>query len=142
MTSKDYHNKCDNQGGTIILMKNQKDNIFGGYAPISWNIEQNKYTKSSNSFLFSLTNIYNSEPVKFNIKNFEKALYYCTGYGPLFGQDGNDLGLYSDFMNEGGFSGSFNCTYSDTLGKGNSVFSGNQNSGNFKLKEIEVFKLL
>ena len=29
-----FHKKCDNQGPTIILCKNDKGNIFGGYASI------------------------------------------------------------------------------------------------------------
>ena len=31
-----FHNKCDNQGPTIVLCKNEKGNIFGGYSSISW----------------------------------------------------------------------------------------------------------
>ena len=30
-----FHNKCDNQGPTICLCKNEKGNIFGGYSSIS-----------------------------------------------------------------------------------------------------------
>ena len=33
---KIFHNKCDNQGPTICLFKNEKGNIFGGYTSISW----------------------------------------------------------------------------------------------------------
>ena len=32
--SQIFHNKCDNKGPTICLCKNEKDNIFGGYAYI------------------------------------------------------------------------------------------------------------
>ena len=31
-----FHNKCDNQGPTITLCKNDRGNIFGGYSSISW----------------------------------------------------------------------------------------------------------
>ena len=31
-----FHNKCDNQGPTICLCKNEKGNIFGGYSSVSW----------------------------------------------------------------------------------------------------------
>ena len=141
MTHDIYHRKCDNKGKTIILMKNEKDNIFGGYASDSWIVEHCKYTNSQNSFLFSLTNMYNSEPMKFPIKNADEALFYRNDFGPLFGKYGNDLGLRKDFSNEGGFCLNFNCTYSDSLGKGNTVFIGDTKSGDFKLKEIEVYKL-
>ena len=39
MTHKDYHNKCDNKGKVIILIKSDKGNIFGGFASKSWIIE-------------------------------------------------------------------------------------------------------
>ena len=38
-----FHNKCDNQGPTICLCKNEKGNIFGGYASISWTSASGSY---------------------------------------------------------------------------------------------------
>ncbi len=35
MTNTAFHNKCDNQGPTITLIKNQNGYIFGGFASIS-----------------------------------------------------------------------------------------------------------
>ena len=61
MTSSDFHNKCDNKGKTICLFLNDKDNIFGGYSSITWN--NNEGGKIANDcFLFTLTNIHNTEP--------------------------------------------------------------------------------
>ena len=141
MNHQVYHNKCDNKGENIILIENEKKNIFGGYASKSWNVSHLKYQNDPDSFLFSLTNIYNTEPIKFPIKDSKNALFYRTDFGPLFGNKGNDLGLHKDFLNEGGFCISFNA-YSDILGKKGSVFTGENNSSNFKVKEIEVFKLV
>ena len=39
--SEKFHELCDNKGPTIVLYKNEKGNIFGGYASISWKIEEN-----------------------------------------------------------------------------------------------------
>ena len=63
-TSQSFHDKCDNQGATITLYKNEKDFIFGGYNPISWNNEGG-WIKDDNSFLFTLTNVHGIEPTKF-----------------------------------------------------------------------------
>ena len=142
MTHKEYHNKCDNLGKSIILIQNDKNNIFGGYASMSWKIEKCQYQNAPNSFLFSLSNSHNSEPIKFPCIDDNKALFYRSDFGPLFGMDGNDLGLYKDFIKEGGFSCTFPNTYSDTLGKGKSVFTGDSNNYAFKIKEIEVFLLM
>ena len=35
-TSLAFHEKCEQKGPTIYLYKNDKGNIFGGYASISW----------------------------------------------------------------------------------------------------------
>jgi len=68
ITANDFHNKCDNQGPTVSLIKNDKDHIFGGYASISWTrIEGNK--NAPKSFLFTLSNMYNTQPTKFPSQN-------------------------------------------------------------------------
>ena len=142
MTHKDYHNKCDNKEKIIILIKSDKGNIFGGYASKSWKTEHFSYQDDPNCFLFSLINMYNTKPIKFPIKNSQYALYYRTDFGALFGSSGNDLGLYKNFVNEGGFCCSFPSAFSDSLRKGFSIFSGDTQNSCFLIKEIEVFKIL
>ena len=138
MTGKDFHKKCDNKGETITLIKNEKGNIFGGYASIPWSSD-NSFHSASDSFLFTLTNIHGTDPTKFPSKNYKKGVYHDSSCGPIFGVD--DLGLYPDFIKKGGYS-NFPLIYQDSLGKGKSIFTGNNNNDNFKLKEIEIFKIL
>ena len=59
MTSKIFHNKCDNQGKTITLFRNDKGHIFGGYASIPWSTKALGSVSAPDSFIFTLTNIYN-----------------------------------------------------------------------------------
>ena len=134
-----FHNKYDNQGPTICLCKNDKNNIFGGFSPISWTTNTGFY-EANTIFLFTLTNIHNSEPLKFpNIKSASIGHFY--GYCACFGQE-DDLYIPSDYLiNNSYFKlGNF---YQDILVKGKSVFTGdpNNNNANFLLKEMEVFKL-
>ena len=138
-TPNDFHNKCDNQGPTICLFKNDKGNIFGGYASISWERNNGSYRSASESFLFTLTNIYNTAPTKFPNSNASYSLYFISSYGPTFG-GGHDIYTCSNFINNNSSTG-FPHSYTDTLGKGYSIFSGDRNSSSFKLKELEVFKL-
>ena len=141
MTNTAFHNKCDNKGQTINLIKNDKGNIFGGYASISWTSANSIYISAPESFLFTLTNIHNTQPTKFPSKNDKKEIKQYYLYGPSFGA-GHDLGIYPDILNDGGWSG-FPNTYQDILGKGKTIFTGNSNNNNtnFKVKEIEVFKI-
>ena len=138
-----FHNKCDNQGPTICLCKNEKDNIFGGYASISWTSD-NSYHAANGSFLFTLTNIHGTAPTKYpNTQYYDSAVYHGSDYGPVFG--GNyDLYICSNYLNNTSSYASLGYSYPDVLGKGNSIFSGDNNNNNnhFKLKELEVFKLL
>ena len=140
MTNTAFHNKCDSQGATITIIKNDKGYIFGGYASVSWiNDKNNTYHSAPDSFLFTLTNIHPTQPTKFPSKNDTYEVKCYSGYGPAFG-GGHDLGIYPDILNKGGWTG-FPSTYQDVLGKGKSIFTNDSNNGNFKVNEIEVFKI-
>ena len=135
-----FHNKCDNQGPTICICQNEKGNIFGAYASISWTSD-NRYHAANGSFLFTLTNIHNTAPTKYpNTQNYEHAVYHGNDRGPCFGGN-HDLGIHDNYLNNTNSYCRLGHSYPDVLGKGNSVFSGDVNNSNFKLKELEVFKL-
>ena len=139
-TSLDFHNNCDNQGETIILIKNEKGNIFGGYTCYPWTSDES-FHSAPNSFLFTLTNVYNTEPTKFPSKNDKHEVNHRVEYGPRFGEK-DDLGIYKDCLKKGGYS-DFPNSYEDVLEKGNSIFTGdiNNKEKDFKILEFEVFKL-
>ena len=141
MTANAFHNKCDNQGPTIILIKNDKDHIFGGYAPISWTKDEGN-KNAPKSFLFTLTNIYNTKPTKFQSKNNGNEVYHHKDYGPIFGKGGMDLCIYSNFSEKNGPNANFPTSFQDGLGKKGSIFTSDNNTKNFTVKEIEIFKLL
>ena len=133
-----FHSKCNNKGETLSLFENDQGNIFGGYASIPWE-SKGGYQNASNSFIFSLTNIYNLEPIKFPSVNLGTEICDSSSYGPCFG-NGKDIGI---FVNGNNYSG-FPKDYQDTSGKGKSIFTGyfNNNIKDLKIKEIEVFQLL
>ena len=137
-----FHNKCDNQGPTICLCKNDKGNIFGGYASISWTSNNAGYKSANGSFLFTLTNIHGTDPTKFpNTQNQNSAVYHGASYGPIFGS-GHDLYIRNDYFNNKAYC-NLGPTYPDILRKGSSIFTGDayNNTGNIVMKELEVFKL-
>ena len=136
-----FHNKCDNQGPIICLCKNEKDNIFGGYASISWTSDGNWHA-ANGSFLFTLTNIHGTTPTKYpNTQNYDCSVYHYSGYGPTFGGN-HDLHICNNYLNDASSYARLGNSYPDVLGKGNSIFTGDNNNTHFKLKELEVFKLL
>ena len=141
MTSNNFHNKCDNKNPTIVLYKNIKDSVFGGFTSLAW-ANSGNYRPDPQAFIFTLVNIHNSEPTKFKIKSENEGVYHNSGYGPTFGSN-CDIGIgISDFLNSDAYT-DFPCRYVDSLGKGRSIFTGDFNNDNtaFRLKEIEVFQL-
>ena len=138
--SSDFHNKCDNQGETLILYENEKGNIFGGFTPIPWTCD-GQYHNDPNCFIFTLTNIHNTKPTKFPLKKGEKkyAFEHGLNLGPKFG---NDINIKNNFLEEAYIQ--FPWNYEDTLKKGKSIFTGNIDNKieSFKIKEIEVFTLI
>ena len=136
METNYFHNKCNNQGPTISLFKNDKGYIFGGYASTDWT-SYGDYKSAPDSFIFTLTNVHRTEPTKFPNSNKDKSIYDHSSYGPTFG-NGHDIKIlindsYANFPN----------SYQDILGKGKSIFTGDLNNTNmnFNIKEIEVFKM-
>ena len=138
MTAKDFHNKCDNQGPTISLFKNEKGHIFGGYASISWTCNEGNKSAPS-SFLFSLTNMYNKQPTKFPSKIERKEVFHSSTNGPWFGESGNDLCAYQN-LSQSAYS-NFPICFEDVIGKGYSIFTSIEKNNFFNIQEIEIFKL-
>jgi len=134
MEANTFHNKCNNQGPTISLFKNDKGFIFGGFSSSDWT-SSGSYKSAPDSFIFSLTNIHGTEPTKFPNSNTSYSIFDSNNFGPTFGN--YDIKIYKN-----GSYAHFS-SYKDILGKGNSIFSGDLNNDNinFKLKEIEVFKI-
>ena len=141
MTSNNFHNKCDNKNPTIVLYKNTKDSVFGGYTSLAW-ANSGDYRPDPQAFIFTLINIHNSGPTKFNVKNEKEGVYHNSSFGPTFGACCDISINISDFLNSDA-STDFPCRYVDSLGKGKSIFTGDYDNNNskFRLKEIEVFQL-
>ena len=79
-SSSTFHSKCNNKGPTMTVIKNNLNQVYGGYAPISWT-SKNGYTVTTGSFLYSVTN-----NTKFPYyKNSGNSMYDQVGYGPTWG---------------------------------------------------------
>ncbi|CAG8484692.1 4671_t:CDS:2 [Funneliformis mosseae] len=94
-----FHNLCDNEGATIVVIKVQgSGEVVGGYNPINWNVgktskrdnfgriayrDQRCYT--SNSFIFSLTNP--NDPTLSRVNSPMESIYWNGNKGPYFGSD-------------------------------------------------------
>ncbi|GBC06618.1 hypothetical protein RclHR1_06980002 [Rhizophagus clarus] len=87
-----FHNKCDNKGATIVVIKIENSNqIIGGYNPLDWSGLERKTTPDS--FIFSFTdynNISSGQISRMNNNNYHCAVISNPGWGPVFGRYNND----------------------------------------------------
>jgi hypothetical protein len=88
-----FHSKCDSKPNTLVLIKSEIGNIFGGYTEQSWS-DNNVYKSDSNAFIFSLINRLN-KPVKINCSNIYEAIYCHNKEGPTFGLGPHDIRIRS-----------------------------------------------
>ena len=130
-----FHNRANNQGPTMTIIRSTGGCIFGGYASQAWTSAGN-YTNAANSFLFLLTNANGSPPTKFLYNNNGNGLYNNASFGPTFG-GGVDLYI-ANSCNINNCQCNLGTSYPNSLNLGANTFTG---SNTFLVAEIEVFKL-
>lgn len=78
----DFHRCCDNKSRTLVIIKSNFGNIFGGFASHPWQWpDKGQFVEDPDAFLYSLT--YHTKHKQ--IKNNEYALYLSRIHGPVFG---------------------------------------------------------
>ena len=67
--AEDFHERCDDFEGTLIIIKTKDDNMFGGYTKVTWDDEEGEEKKDENAFVFSinLEKLYFDAGKKYNI---------------------------------------------------------------------------
>jgi hypothetical protein len=95
--AKEFHRRCDGRVNTLTLTAEIERNVFGGVAPVEWELRQwngkggdeNNCLKgddSLRSFLFTLRNPHCVPPRKFALRAERKqyTIYCKSESGPLF----------------------------------------------------------
>ncbi|GAM17352.1 hypothetical protein SAMD00019534_005270, partial [Acytostelium subglobosum LB1] len=135
-----FHQKCDNNGPTVSIIKSTDGSIFGGKTDTNWSSPSaGTYGVDPNAFLFSLVNSRrNSEPVKYPCSSSTCSTYNNPPYGPTFG-GGHDIHVSDNSnLNQGSYQ-NFPYSYSGTTVHGSTTFASTKN---FTVAEIEVFQLV
>ncbi|KAJ3442036.1 pep-cterm sorting domain-containing protein [Anaeramoeba flamelloides] len=142
-----FHEKCDNKGKSIVLIKLKNNSLFGGFAAIDWDSSSDwKQSTGNKSFLFSLISLDPNfkEPLKMPIyRNQNKEINCYRDRGPYFGY-GYDLflGCLNQNMNEYTYS-NLGYTYKPPFGykegsnEAKNFLAGSY--GNWDIFQIEIF---
>lgn len=125
-----FHGKCDNQGATLTVVRSVGGFVFGGFAPVAWTSDGG-YKRSSDAWLFTLTNPSGRTPTCFRVHDAAHSMCCVAAYMPTFGV--HDLHVSET---AGKSRTNFPSTFTDTTGLGNALFTGSQE---FEWDEVEVF---
>ena len=124
---KTFHKYCDDKGPTLTLVETTKGYKFGGYTPFSFkNYSENSPKNDNETFIFSLNLM-----KKFKKIRDESLVFFDSDFGPCFGKGG------SDFYLEGDLNSGYTLNRSFLI---NSELT-NGESGDFRVKELEIYKI-
>jgi hypothetical protein len=124
---KIFHEKCDNQGPTLVLTKLKDGRILGGYTPLSWD-SSSGVKNDLDSFLFSLT-----DNKKFPKINRGQSINCWSSSGPWFYSFGFDSSLSRNQL----MIYKTNNNYQNA----NEMANLHKENDNYDITELEVFKI-
>jgi len=132
-----FHLKCDKQPNTLIIIKSEHGNVFGGYTEQDWT-PSNNWKTDKNSFIFSLINKDN-RPFKLKCPDASKAISCDSNHGPLFGY-GPAFQINNNSNNRENFSflGITSCIYKHPYYLDNSLEAESFLAGSKKFKVLEI----
>jgi hypothetical protein len=134
-----FHSNCDYKPNTLIIIKSENGNIFGGYTEQSWSGEC--FKNDQNAFIFSLVNKLN-EPLKMKCINPKRAIFCHKNLGPNFGGYDFEININS---NSNSHSISYlgqsykHPNYASDSNEGKSFLAG---CHKFQVSDIEVYTKL
>ena len=130
-SASSFHNKVDNKGPILVIIKTKDNRIIGGFSSKSWSSED-KYIEDNEAFLFN-------EFYKFNLnsKNNEYACFHNKEEGPHFGK--NALIVSNNCLKD--YSKNI-CRKDDTYQFKMYNLIGKTGESNLKIKDYEVYHVI
>ena len=143
-----FHNKTDKYQGYIILIKDEYDNIFGGYTSKNFkgnsvlDIDYGTQKNDNTSFLFNLDK---DEIYPVISSNSDKHIYADFEEGPIFGELVNgDLSIKKNFLSEKSYSNfpkNFNLN-ENKINNFNNKLRLTNGQKYFLIKDLEAFRVI
>lgn len=79
LNMKEFHDKVDGKGATVVLMKSGVGWIAGGYTSVPWSSEGGVHKSDSEAVLFSV-----KHRQSYRSQKKEYAVYHNSTHGPVF----------------------------------------------------------
>ncbi len=143
-----FHNNCDNQGETVVLVRSTSGHTFGGYSEVAWD-SSTGWKPASDAFLFTIVNPHGDPPTMFPLSTqpYSSAVLCHSAYGPLFSYDlriGGSSGNASKTFDVFDCYTQFPSAFKDDSGRnrGYTTFTAVTNDCYFAPEEVEVWTLV
>jgi len=128
---KDFHNKCDNKGNTIIFIETTKGYKCGGYTELQWESSYYKYKKNhKTTFLFSF-----NHKEKYTNRIDKDSICCDSNCCPWFGSNYPEI-ILRDSLNNGR---SWDDSNNNTFLTGRKLTNGEEY---WEVKELEAYKIV
>jgi hypothetical protein len=144
-----FHNKTDKYKGYIILIKDEYENIFGGYT--SKNFKGNSvldidYGTQKNDKISFLFNLDKDEIYPVISPNSDNHIFADIDEGPIFGESANsDLSIRKNFLSSKSYSNfpkNFNLNEDEITNGNNNKLRLTNGQKYFLIKELEAFRVI
>ena len=142
-SSNDFHDKCDNIGPNITLVRTKDNHRFGGFTKCNWkHFSQNKKAsneeigtgkKDKDAFCFSL----DLNKIYPNSHMDKEAIFCCERYGPTFCR--NIFCLNDEMLSKGGYCMKKNSSYFMGQDDDYEISGGNRV---FEVQDVEVLEII
>lgn len=136
-----FHEKCDNKGPTLTIVKTDTGHIFGGFNPVSY-ISESIYSECDDSFIFSLSNGHVVKPIKCPVKLHMKQyaikqneVMYSPGFGEIDFAD-----LFISFKNLSKSYSNLGRVYKLPKNENGKTFLAGKES-DWKIEDVEVYAI-
>lgn len=128
-----FHQSCDEQGRTVVLIKSKNGCIFGAFVGDSWQAHNSwvpSWPTVNESFLFTLKNVCGLEMTAFPLIEAGHAYGVNDGHAIYLGAD-----ILYDLETQSSNFNKFPTDYIDVSGAGKLLFTGSESS------QVELFEV-
>ena len=129
-TPKDFHDKCDNKGITIVFIETTKGYKFGGYTELQWDCS-GKGKADKSTFIFSF-----NHREKYNARNNNDSIFCSLNCCPWFGNGSYPEIYFNNNLNKGQ---SWEYSRYNTFLLGRKLTNGEEY---WDVKELEAHKII
>jgi len=133
-TPEKFHELCDNEGPTLVIITSDKGNIFGGYNDNDWAGNRVGYA-NSNTFLFTLKNPAHSPPRKLALINSGVSSYLNSTRHVCFGHP-----VSPDLWLQSGGAGTASTSSLSNFYPNENIYL-LDGDASFNVKEVSVYKV-